>query len=173
MITDERMEVWQGDITTLRVDAIVNAANSRLAGGSGVDGAIHRAAGHAELQAACRRIGHCPIGNAVITPGFRLPARFIIHTVGPIWQGGGNGEPDLLRACYSNSLALAAQEGIRSIAFPAISCGVYGYPKEQAVVLAVDEVERCLEALLMIERVIFACFDNAMADLYHQVLASR
>ena len=173
MIMDERMEVWQGDITTLRVDAIVNAANSALAGGSGVDGAIHRAAGREELQSACRRIGHCPTGSAVITPGFRLPARYIIHTVGPIWQGGGNGEPGLLRACYSNSLTLAVQEGVRSIAFPAISCGVYGYPKEQAVALAVDEVERCLEAFLMIERVIFACFDDAMADLYRQALASR
>lgn len=173
MIMDDRMEVWHGDITTLRVDAIVNAANSQLAGGGGVDGAIHRAAGADELQAACRRIGYCPTGSAVITPGFRLPARHIIHTVGPVWQGGLHGEPDLLRACYSNSLTLAVQEGIRSIAFPAISCGVYGYPKELAVGLAVEEVERCLEALLMIDRVVFACFDSDMAALYRAALAAR
>lgn len=168
----DRMEVWQGDITTLPLDAIVNAANSRLAGGSGVDGAIHRAAGHDDLQAACRRIGHCPTGSAVITPGFRLPARFIIHTVGPVWQGGKQGEPDLLRSCYSNSLTLAVQEGIRSIAFPAISCGVYGYPKDEAVAIAVQEVARCLDVLLMIERVVFACFDDDMAEHYRQALAA-
>lgn len=168
----DRMEVWQGDITTLRLDAIVNAANSRLAGGSGVDGAIHRAAGHDDLQAACRRIGHCPTGSAVITPGFRLPARFIIHTVGPVWQGGKQGEPELLRSCYSNSLTLAVQEGIRSIAFPAISCGVYGYPKDEAVAIAVHEVARCLDVLLMIERVVFACFDDDMAERYRQALAA-
>lgn len=173
MILRERMEVWQGDITTLRVDAIVNAANNQLAGGGGVDGAIHRAAGADDLQAACRVIGCCPTGSAVITPGFRLPARHIIHTVGPVWQGGARGEPDLLRSCYSNCLTLAVQEGIRSIAFPAISCGVYGYPKADAVAVAVDEVERCLEALLMIERVIFACFDADMAALYQAALDSR
>lgn len=173
MIMDERMEVWQGDITTLRIDAIVNAANNQLAGGSGVDGAIHHAAGAEQLQDACRRIGYCATGDAVITPGFRLPARHVIHTVGPIWQGGDKGEADLLRACYSNSLTLAVKKGIRSIAFPAISCGVYGYPREDAVALAVDEVERCLEALLMIDRVVFACFDAGMADLYRQVLAAR
>lgn len=173
MIMDERMEVWQGDITTLRVDAIVNAANNQLAGGSGVDGAIHRAAGAEQLQDACRHIGYCATGDAVITPGFRLPARHIIHTVGPIWQGGDKGEADLLRACYSNSLTLAVRKGIRSIAFPAISCGVYGYPKEDAVALALEEVERCLEALLMIDRVVFACFDTEMADLYRQALAAR
>lgn len=173
MILRERMEVWQGDITTLRADAIVNAANNQLAGGGGVDGAIHRAAGADDLQAACRAIGYCPTGSAVITPGFRLPARHIIHTVGPVWQGGTQGEPDLLRACYSNCLTLAVQEGIRSIAFPAISCGVYGYPKADAVAVAVDEVERCLEALLMIQRVIFACFDGEMAALYQAALDSR
>jgi len=173
MIMDDRMEVWQGDITTLRVDAIVNAANNQLAGGSGVDGAIHKAAGTDQLQAACRRIGYCATGDAVITPGFQLPARYVIHTVGPIWQGGSKGEADLLRACYSNSLTLAVKEGVRSIAFPAISCGVYGYPKEEAVAMAVDEVERCLEAILMIDRVIFACFDSEMAGLYRDALATR
>lgn len=173
MMLHERMEVWQGDITTLRVDAIVNAANNQLAGGGGVDGAIHRAAGAVDLQAACRTIGYCPTGSAVITPGFRLPARHIIHTVGPVWQGGVQGEPDLLRSCYSNCLTLAVREGIRSIAFPAISCGVYGYPKVDAVALAVDEVERCLEALLMIERVVFACFDDEMTALYQAALDSR
>lgn len=173
MIMDDRMEVWQGDITTLRLDAIVNAANNQLAGGSGVDGAIHRAAGADQLQAACRRIGYCATGDAVITPGFQLPARYVIHTVGPVWQGGRNGEADLLRACYSNVLTLAVKAGVRSIAFPAISCGVYGYPKEEAVALAVDEVERCLEALLMIDRVIFACFDSEMFSLYRNALAAR
>lgn len=167
----DRIEVWQGDITTLALDAIVNAANRRLAGGGGVDGAIHRAAGAEELQAACRRIGRCPVGSAVITPGFRLPARFIIHTVGPLWQGGHDGEAELLRACYRNSLALAAQAGIRTIAFPAISCGVYGYPKDEAVAIAVQEVECCLAGLLMIERVVFACFDADMAARYRRALA--
>src|SRR5690606_15338371 len=133
MMLRERMEVWQGDITTLRVDAIVNAANNQLAGGGGVDGAIHRAAGAADLQAACRTIGYCPTGSAVITPGFRLPARHIIHTVGPVWQGGVQGEPDHLRSCHSNCLTLVVREGIRSIEFPALSCGGDGYLKVDAV----------------------------------------
>lgn len=170
---DDRMEIWQGDITTLRVDAIVNAANNQLAGGGGVDGAIHRAAGAEQLQEACRRIGYCATGAAVLTPGFQLPARYIIHTVGPVWNGGDQGEPELLRACYSNVLTLAVQEGIRSIAFPAISCGVYGYPPEQAVAIAVDEVERCLEAFLAIRRVIFVCFDDDMVQRYQHALSVR
>ena len=173
MNMDDRMEVWQGDITHLKLDAIVNAANNQLAGGSGVDGAIHRAAGHDRLQAACRRIGFCETGHAVLTPGFALPARFIIHTVGPVWRGGDAGEPELLRSCYSACMTLAVKEGVRSVAFPAISCGVYGYPKEQAVAIAVEEVERCLEVFLMIERVVFACFDNEMADLYRAALEER
>ena len=170
---DDRMEIWQGDITTLRVDAIVNAANNQLAGGGGVDGAIHRAAGAEQLQEACRRIGYCATGAAVLTPGFQLPARYIIHTVGPVWNGGDQGESELLRACYSNVLTLAVQEGIRSIAFPAISCGVYGYPPEQAVAIAVDEVERCLEAFLAIRRVIFVCFDDDMVQRYQHALSVR
>lgn len=168
---DDRMQVWVGDITTLKVDAIVNAANSQLAGGGGVDGAIHRAAGAEQLQAACRMIGGCATGQAVITPGFDLPAKAIIHTVGPVWSGGQNGEATLLRSCYSESMTMAVREGFRCIAFPAISCGVYGYPKEQAVAIAVDEVERCLETYLMFKRVIFACFDQSMADLYNRLLA--
>ena len=173
MILDERMEVWQGDITRLTVDAIVNAANNHLAGGGGVDGAIHRAAGAGRLQQACRSIGYCETGQAVATPGFALPARTIIHTVGPVWRGGTEGEPDLLRSCYSTCMTLAVQQGARSLAFPAISCGVYGYPREEAVAIAVDEVERCLEVFLMIERVVFACFDAGMADLYRAALGLR
>ena len=171
MVMEDRMEVWQGDITTLRVDAVVNAANNRLAGGSGVDGAIHRAAGAEQLQAACRSIGYCETGQAVVTPGFRLPAKFIIHTVGPVWQGGTRHEPELLRSCYSACLTLAVENGVRSIAFPAISCGVFGYPKVDAVAIAVDEVERCLEAFVVIDRVIFACFDQEMRDLYLSAMA--
>ncbi|RLU01096.1 O-acetyl-ADP-ribose deacetylase [Ketobacter sp.] len=167
---DERIQVWVGDITTLKVDAIVNAANRQLAGGGGVDGAIHRAAGVDDLQAACRQIGGCATGQAVLTPGFRLPARAIIHTVGPIWQGGQQGEPEQLRSCYSEVMTLAVREGFRCIAFPAISCGVYGYPKEQAVSIAVEEVERCLETYLMFKKVIFACFDQDMARLYQAAL---
>ena len=167
---DDRIQVWVGDITRLKVDAIVNAANRQLAGGGGVDGAIHRAAGAEELQAACRHIGGCATGQAVLTSGFRLPAKAIIHTVGPVWQGGDQGEPDLLRSCYCEVMTLAVREGFRSLAFPAISCGVYGYPKEQAVAIAVDEVERCLETYLMFRRVVFACFDEPMAALYRSAL---
>jgi O-acetyl-ADP-ribose deacetylase (regulator of RNase III) len=139
------VEVIQADITTLSIDAIVNAANERMLGGGGVDGAIHRAAGP-ELLAACRKVPEvspgvrCPTGEARITPGFRLPARFVIHTVGPVWRGGAHGEADLLANCYRNSLALARAQGLTSIAFPAISCGVYGYPIEQAAAIAVREV---------------------------------
>ena len=168
---DDRIQVWVGDITTLKVDAIVNAANQQLAGGGGVDGAIHRAAGAEQLQAACRQIGGCATGHAVLTPGFRLPAKAIIHTVGPIWQGGTHGEPGQLRSCYSEVMTLAVREGLRSVAFPAISCGVYGYPKEQAVAIAVDEVQRCLETYLMFKQVIFACFDQSMAELYRVMLS--
>jgi len=164
------MQVLLGDITQLKVDAIVNAANRQLAGGGGVDGAIHRAAGAEQLQAACRAIGGCAPGQAVLTPGFQLPAQSIIHTVGPVWQGGSQDEPRLLRSCYTEVMTLAVREGLRSIAFPAISCGIYGYPKAEAVAIAVDEVERCLETYLMIRQVIFVCFDAEMAALYQAAL---
>ncbi|MAR91408.1 MAG: O-acetyl-ADP-ribose deacetylase [Pseudomonadota bacterium] len=164
----DRIEVWVGDITTLQVDAVVNAANRALAGGGGVDGAIHQAAGAEQLQAACRRLGGCETGQAVMTPGFALPARAIIHTVGPIWQGGDNDEASLLRSCYRQSMALVQEQGFASVAFPAISCGVYGFPKAQAVTIAVAEVIQCLRDFKTIKRVIFACFDDAMAQLYRQ-----
>lgn len=159
------LEIIQADITALNVDAIVNAANSRLLGGGGVDGAIHRAAGP-ELRRACEQIPsqeqgvRCPTGEAHITPGFRLPAKYVIHTVGPIWQGGSEGEPELLASCYRESLRLAEQNGIKSIAFPAISCGVYGYPIEAAAEIAVREVSDALATRDVIERVLLVGFGS-------------
>jgi len=145
------IDVIEADITAMEVDAIVNAANERLLGGGGVDGAIHRAAGR-ELLDACRAIPEvrpgvrCPTGESRITPGFNLPARFVIHTVGPVWHGGRSGEPDLLASCYRSALALAREHGVRSIAFPAISCGIYGYPLDDAATIAVREVRSFLSA---------------------------
>lgn len=169
------LEVVQADITTLRLDAIVNAANESLLGGGGVDGAIHRAAGP-ELLAACRALPEvrpgvrCPTGEARITPGFGLPARRVIHTVGPVWRGGSRGEPERLAACYRNSLGLAVDHSIATIAFPAISCGVYGYPIDAAAAVAVGEVRAFLERKSSLERIVFCCFGAALADAYRRAL---
>ncbi|MBC7986457.1 MAG: O-acetyl-ADP-ribose deacetylase [Sphingomonadaceae bacterium] len=163
-----RMRAIRADITTLEVDAIVNAANETLLGGGGVDGAIHRAAGP-ELLAACRAIGGCPTGEARITPAFRLPAKWVIHTVGPVWRGGGEGEPELLANCYRNSLALATEHGVRTIAFPAISCGVYSYPIEAATAIAVAEARAFLDEKSGMN-VVFACFARNMLRTYDAAL---
>lgn len=150
---DPRIELWQGDITRLDVDAIVNAANSTLLGGGGVDGAIHRAAGP-ELLAECRTLGGCPTGQAKITAGYRLPARHVIHTVGPVWRGGGHGEDELLASCYRNSPALTAEHGLHSVAFPSISTGVYGFPIERAAHIALREINAFLQNNHSPERVL-------------------
>ena len=150
------IEVVQGDITRQRVEAIVNAANTSLLGGGGVDGAIHRAAG-SELLEACRVLGGCPTGDARITPGFRLPAKWVIHTVGPVWQGGRAGEDELLRSCYRRSLGLAVAHGIRTIAFPSISTGAYGFPVRLAAPIALDEIARFMTKHSSIHRVTMVC----------------
>lgn len=168
-MTDPRLELFEGDITRLEVDAIVNAANETLAPGGGVCGAIHRAAGP-ELAAACRAIGSCPTGDARITPGFGLKARHVIHAVGPVWQGGAQGEARRLAGCYRAALALAAEHGCESIAFPAISTGIYGYPLGPATEIAVATVRAELRRHAGIRRVVFACFGAEAAAAYRAAL---
>jgi O-acetyl-ADP-ribose deacetylase (regulator of RNase III) len=163
-----RLEAAAGDITTEQVDAIVNAANRQLRGGGGVDGAIHRAAGADRLHAACRAIGECPPGHAVVTDGFDLAARFVIHTVGPVWRGGREDEPETLAACYRNSLAVADEVGARSVAFPAISTGVYGYPPEEAAAIAVRTVGAVDTEVLVVR---FIAFDEGTLGHYRRLLA--
>lgn len=170
MTSNPRIEIFEGDITTLDVDAIVNAANERLAPGGGVCGAIHRAAGP-ELAEACARIGPCPTGGARATPGFRLKARLVIHAVGPVWQGGGQGEPDKLAGAYRAAMRIAADRGCRSIAFPAISTGIYGYPLAPATRIAVATVREELERPGAPGRVVFACFGPEAVAAYRQALA--
>src|SRR5436305_8761931 len=162
------IDAVQGDITAQEVDAVVNAANQGLAGGGGVDGAIHRAAGHRELQEACQALGGCPTGDAKATPGFRLPARWIIHAVGPRWRGGDKGEPEALASCYRRSLEVADELGARSLAFPAISTGIYGYPPEPAARIAVETISSTPTEVDLVRLV---AFDDATHDLYQRLLA--
>jgi O-acetyl-ADP-ribose deacetylase len=171
------IEIVEADITTLRLDAIVNAANETLLGGGGVDGAIHRAAGP-DLVAACRVLAEirpgvrCPTGEARLTPGFGVPARHVIHTVGPVWRGGAHGEPDRLASCYRETLKLARAHAIESIAFPAISCGVYGYPIDAAVEIAVREVRAWLQGSDAPRRIVFCCFGATLAQAYRRAVST-
>jgi O-acetyl-ADP-ribose deacetylase (regulator of RNase III) len=168
----DRVAVERVDITRLAVDAIVNAANTSLLGGGGVDGAIHRAAGP-ELVAECRTLRGCPTGEARLTRGYRLPARYVIHAVGPVWRGGTEGEPELLASAYRSALALAEAREIRSLAAPAISCGIYGYPAEAAAAIALGTVRAHLLAGSQLERVIFACLDPIVYSAFHAALPAH
>jgi O-acetyl-ADP-ribose deacetylase len=169
---NDRMQISQGDITKLAVDAIVNAANESLLGGGGVDGAIHRAAGP-ELLVECRTLGGCPTGQAKITRGYRLPAKFVIHAVGPRYRDGAHGEPALLAGCYAESLKLAVANGVRSIAFPAISCGIYGYPIPDATRIAVRAVAEFLAKDASVQQVLFVCFGQDVLTAYETTLKEQ
>ena len=164
------IKVVQGDITQFPAEALVNAANRSLLGGGGVDGAIHRAAGPA-LLAACRKLGGCETGQAKITPGFNLSAKWVIHTVGPVWRGGSYGEPELLAACHQNSLALAIAKDVKTLAFPAISCGVYGYPVEAAAQVAITSTLKVVNQANDLQQVTFVCFSDEVFNTYQQVLS--
>ncbi len=164
------MEVIRGDITKLKVDAIVNAANSSLLGGGGVDGAIHRAAGP-QLLAECRKLGGCETGKAKATQGYRLPARYVFHAVGPIWHGGTHGEAALLASCYRECMKLAKEYGIKTIAFPAISCGVYHFPVQEAAEIAIRTLKECLRDNPQIEKIYLVCFDDKVYQAYQNVLS--
>ncbi|MFA7382534.1 MAG: O-acetyl-ADP-ribose deacetylase [Desulfurivibrionaceae bacterium] len=171
-MTGEKIQLTEEDITRIKADAIVNAANNSLLGGGGVDGAIHRAAGP-ELLAACRSLGGCPTGEARLTKGYRLPAAWIIHTVGPVWHGGVHGEPELLARCYQSCFSLARESGLGSIAFPAISTGVYGYPKEEAARIAVHEARQALAENKTLTAILFVCFNRDTRRAYEKALAEK